>query len=123
MKMLATLLLLVAPAWLAAQPADPLKSAACGQALAALDAARGADPRGAQVPALRNQAAQVCLGGGEAPGRSARVLQPPSVVPPPTIAPPPQPEPLALPRLPTPPVAIDRPATLSHCDAGGCWAN
>ncbi|MGV3570284.1 MAG: hypothetical protein ACO1PB_06765 [Ramlibacter sp.] len=123
MKIHFALLLMAAPGWVAAQAGDPLKSPACGQALAALDAARAADPRGAQVAPLRNQATQACLGGGPSPQRSARVLQPPIAVPPPAITPPPAPPTLALPRLPPPPVAIGRAPSPAHCDAGGCWTD
>lgn len=122
MKILPALLLLTAPGWLSAQ-GDPLKSPACASALAALDAARTVDARGPQLPALRDQAAQACLGGGATSGRSARVLQAPTAVPAPVITPPPQPAPLPLPRMPSPPVEIGRPPMPTHCDAGGCWAN
>lgn len=115
-------LLLALPGWLQAQP-DPLKSPACAQALAGLDAARADDARGAQVPALRNQAAQACLGGNPALGRTARVLQAPITVPPPALTPPPLPETMAQPRRPPPPVALARPALPALCDTGGCWAS
>lgn len=118
MKIVPAFLLLAAACGAAAPQGDPLKSPACGQALAALEAGRAAG----QAAALRDRAAQACLGAAPAPGRPGRVLQAPIVVPPPVIAPPPEPAPIAAPpRLPPPPVAIDRPAAPATCDAGGCW--
>ena len=111
-----------APAW---AQVDPLKSPACGEALAALQAARNAPAQAGNVPALRNLAAATCLGGASAPQRSARVLRAPEEVPPPIITPPAPPAALAVPpvQLPPPPVAIQRPPSVTHCDAGGCWAD
>jgi hypothetical protein len=51
------------------------------------------------------------------------MLQPPVVVPPPAIVPPPLPAPMARPALPPPPVALQRPPALTHCDVAGCWAD
>ncbi|HYE38627.1 MAG TPA: hypothetical protein VEB23_01765, partial [Ramlibacter sp.] len=76
-----TLLLACAP--LAAQD-DPLKSPACGAALAQLQAAR-AGGTGAAVEASRGAAAAACLGSSAAPVRPARVLRPPVSVPPPQV--------------------------------------
>lgn len=124
MKMLlATLwtgMALLLPLATAAQDADPLKSAACAEALASLQAARAA---GGNAQVQRDQAAMTCLGGGAAPQRSARLLQAPIVVPPPAITPPPVAPALASPQLAPPPVAIHRPPSITHCDAGGCWGD
>lgn len=125
MKRLA-LLLLALPACLLAQVDDPLKSPACAQALATLDATRAAAAPQADVATSRDRAAQACLGGGAMPGRNARVMQAPVTVAPPVIAPPaPGTAPLtaAQPRLPAAPVVISRPPAPAHCDAGGCWAD
>jgi hypothetical protein len=122
MKFLPLLVLACAPACVLAQAGDPLKSAACGEALSALQQARG--EAAANVRSLREGAASICLGASPTAGRSARVLQAPVAVPPPVIAPPPAAGPLlAAPALPPPPVAIERPATVTHCDATGCWAS
>lgn len=106
----------------AAQEADPLKSAACGDALAALQAAREARAGAAQAEALRQRAARDCLGTGATPQRPGRVAQPPQTVPPPSITPPGA-RALPAPVLPPPPVAIQRPPAPAHCDAGGCWVD
>jgi hypothetical protein len=120
LAMLCTCGTLLLPPGAAAQASDPLKSAACADALAALQAARAA---GGTAQAQRDQAALACLGGGNTPQRSARVLQAPLVVPAPVITPPAVPPPLAAPQLPPPPVAIGRPPSVTHCDAGGCWGD
>src|SRR3954469_21952492 len=80
MRFLPALLLAMAPALLWAQESDPLKSAACGDALAALQAARAGDGTDAAAQALRSSAARTCLGGTGVAGRPARVLQAPIVV-------------------------------------------
>ncbi|MDB5857079.1 MAG: hypothetical protein JWQ76_768 [Ramlibacter sp.] len=123
MRFLPVLLLALAPALLPAQESDPLKSPACGAALATLQAARGGGSADAAVQALRESAARTCLGGGETPRRTARVLQAPVGVPAPVIVPPPLAPPMAQPMLPPPPVAIQRPPSVTHCDVGGCWAD
>jgi hypothetical protein len=123
MRFLPVLLLALAPALLCAQESDPLKSAACGDALAALQAARGGDPSDAAAQGLRASAARACLGGSGVAGRPARILQAPIVVPPPVIAAPTWPLPMAHPAPIPPPVAIERPPTPTHCDVGGCWSN
>jgi hypothetical protein len=106
----------------AAGAQDPLKSPACGQALAALEAARAGEDRAA-TEARRQEAVRMCLG-GEPPARSARAIQPPLRVPPPVIEPPRAARPAApAPAMPAPPVQIGRPAIASHCDAAGCWVN
>jgi hypothetical protein len=119
------LLLLVGAAQPARASGDPLKSAACGAALAALQAAREAAPgaSGGAVESRRQQAAQACLGGGEAPRRPSRALQSPVVVPPPVIAPPGPPAAARVPAAPAPPVEVGRPPVITSCDANGCWAS
>ncbi|MBK6007677.1 hypothetical protein JJB11_16375 [Ramlibacter ginsenosidimutans] len=116
-------LLLAATAHARAQPADPLKSPACGAALAQLQAARDKHAAPAHVEALRSAAATTCLGQPDPPARPARSVQAPVAVPPPRIAPPSQPVPIAAPTPPPPPVAIDRPASPAVCDGGGCWVD
>ncbi|MBC5783579.1 hypothetical protein H8N03_11540 [Ramlibacter sp. USB13] len=112
----------------AAQPVraqeDPLKSPACGAALASLQAARSQGEAAARVETLRSAAASTCLGSGTVPTRLSRVVQAPVVVPPPQVevtptAPPSLPAPTPLP----PPVAIERLPLPSTCDATGCWTN
>jgi hypothetical protein len=101
---------------------DPLKSAACGEALAALQAAREGGTPGS-VETLRQQATQTCLGGGDAPARPSRAMQGPIAVPPPVIAPP---GPAAAARVPQPlPPAVDvgRPPVITSCDLNGCWTS
>lgn len=123
MARLALSLLLLAAAWPATAQVDPLKSPACGAALAGLQAARSGSAGAGRVESLRSEAATVCLGAGSVPSRPSRVLQAPISVPPPQIEPTPLPPPLAAPSLPPPPVAFDRPATPALCDPGGCWTN
>lgn len=116
---IAALLSLALPFLAAAQQGDPLKSQACSQALARLEAARAG---GAGIDALRQQAAKVCLGQAEptAP-RANRWAQPPLAVPPPVIEPP-APAAAAVPAKPVPPpLHIDRPPAIATCDANGCW--
>jgi len=116
--------LLGASASLRAQEGDPLKSPACGAAIAQLQAARGADSAStASVEGLRSAAATVCLGSGTPPSRPGRVLQAPVSVPPPQIDVPQRVAPLPPPVLPPPPVAVGRPAAPALCDAVGCWAD
>lgn len=107
------LLLLSAPAL---AQGDPLKSAACGERLDALQAARaqGRD----DVEALRRAATQACLGGsGEARRPSPTAQAPVSVLPPrfdvPVIPPP----------TPAPPQVVTPPKVITHCDAAGCWTH
>ena len=102
--------------------ADPLKSGACGAAIAQLQAAREA--RAGNVEAVRQAAARTCLGQAEPSSpRSNRWAQPPLVVPPPVIELPGPPAAAATPRPLPPAVHIDRPATIGACDANGCWAS
>ena len=97
--------------------ADPLKSEACGQRLAALESARRQAPGGAPVEALREQATRACLGGGGQAQRPSPTAQAPLSVPPPVITvDPAQPVPA---RPPSPP--IEPPPVVTSCDPGGCW--
>jgi hypothetical protein len=102
----------------AAAQQDPLKSADCGRALAALESAR-ADPAAgtAAVEARRAAATRACLGGTGAAERPPPTARAPVVVPPPVIAMPEaaRPRPPVVPRPPAPPPFI------TACDAGGCW--
>ena len=122
-RVLLPLLLLALPC--AAQE-DPLKSPACGTALAELQAARSAGAGASRVEALRAAAAGTCLGTAAPATRPGRVLQAPIAVPPPQIevpahaAPPVQ---VPAPVPPPPPVAIQRPPSPALCDAGGCWSS
>jgi hypothetical protein len=116
----AVALSLAAPAVLHAQVADPLKSPACAQALAGLQAARDAK-RG--VEPARSQAAQACLGGDTAGQRGARVIQPPVAVPPTAVSPPPVMALPSAPSLPPPAVAIPRAPSPAQCDPSGCWTD
>ncbi len=103
---------------------DPLKSAACGSALAQLQAARQQQADAASVEALRSAAASTCLGSGAPPSRPARVLQAPIAVPPPQVEVPAQAAPVPVtPLAPPPPLAIQRPPSPALCDAGGCWSS
>jgi hypothetical protein len=117
----ALLALLAAAATVRAQETDPLKSPACGAALATLQAARQGG--GSNVDALRSAAAGSCLGSSTVPTRPSRVLQAPVVVPAPQIELPAQAVPMPPAVLPPPPVAIQRPPLPATCDAGGCWSN
>jgi hypothetical protein len=119
MKIACALLLLVATLPALAQE-DPLKSPACGAALASLQSARQAGA--GNVEALRSAAAGACLGTATGPSRPSRIAQSPVVVPPPQIDVPQQLAPLPAPMMPPPPVAIGRPPSPATCDAGGCWA-
>jgi len=102
---------------------DPLKSPACGTALASLQAAREGKADAARVEALRNQAAGTCLGMGSPPSRPARTLQAPITVPAPQIDVPAASAPLPAATLPPPPVAVDRLPVPATCDGNGCWVN
>jgi hypothetical protein len=120
---IALALLLAFAATVHAQEGDPLKSAACGSALADLQAARRSAAADGTVQALRSAAATICLGSATIPTRPSRVTQAPIVVPPPQIDVPQRVAPLPAPVMPPPPVAIQRGALPSHCDPGGCWTN
>jgi hypothetical protein len=100
---------------------DPLKSQACGEALAALQAARE-QLRGTadHVERLRRTAANVCLGGATSSTRPSPTVRLPESLPsvrqPPTVTVPgvsPPIPPLAYERLPLPGV----------CDTAGCWSD
>lgn len=104
-----------------AQDGDPLKSPACGAALADLQAARAAGTGAAAVETLRAGAASVCLGSAAVPQRPGRLAQPPVAVPAPQVEVPARAAPLPPPAAPLPPVAIERPAVPATCDANGCW--
>lgn len=123
MKIALLSLLFLALAPTAPAQHDPLKSAACGAALASLQAARSSGAPAAAVEDLRSAAAGSCLGSTVVPGRPSRVLQTPVVVPPPQIQAAPRPVPPFAPVLPPPPVAIERAPLPATCDAGGCWTN
>jgi hypothetical protein len=100
---------------------DPLKSGSCDQRLDALEAARaaGADANAERIEVLRRQAAQACLGGTGAATRPSPSVRAPVAVAPPTIEVPRHPQPPLSAAPPT--VAIERPAIITSCDAGGCW--
>jgi hypothetical protein len=102
---------------------DPLKSAACGAALASLQSARAAEAPRASVDSLRQAAASACLGSATPPVRPGRVTQAPIVVPPPQIELAPRAAPPAGPSPPAPPLAIERAPLPATCDANGCWSN
>ena len=123
LKIPRALCLMLACALSHAQEGDPLKSPACGAALARLQEARQGAGAPAAVETLRSEAANTCLGYGNVPSRPSRTLQAPIRVPPPQIGLPPGAPAVAAPSLPPPPVAIDRPPTPATCDPGGCWTN
>ena len=107
----------------AAQDGDPLKSPACGEALAALSAARAAREAPAQIEPLRARAAKTCLGTPDPPQRPPRVVQPPVAIPPPVLEPPGVGSPRITIAPPPPPVVIPRPPQVTQCDAAGCWVD
>lgn len=115
-------LLLAAAVPLHAQE-DPLKSPACGAALAGLQAARESHAEVARVEALRREAANTCLGTAAIPSRPSRTVQAPIAVPPPQIEVPPSAPPLPVITPPPPPVAIERMPLPATCDGNGCWVN
>lgn len=122
------------------QAADALHSAACVQALAALDdveeslvSRTGAQPQdGSDRPlsrqrllALKRRAASICLGGADAPAPAAShrsaapaVNEPPRHDAPVSTPPPVRTAPAQAPTSPPPPVL-----SLVSCDAAGCWAS
>ena len=121
-RILLAMLVLAAAAGARAQVDDPLKSPACAEALAALQAGPRDDPR--RVAALRQAAAQVCFGGITHSQRPGRAWQhPPQAVAPPRIE---VPHATPVPRatgVPPPPVAIERTPQPAQCNATGCWVN
>lgn len=107
-----------------AEPADPMNSQACAAARQQLDAASAdqeapAQERSRRLAAASRQVLQVCLGSTGGVGVRSGAPQPAQVVPPVTSVAPTAPLPAV--SLPAPPLAIPRAATLTHCDAGGCW--
>jgi len=125
MKIAPVLLALLFIALPCAAQQDPLKSAACGEALSQLQSARRQGAASGMVEALRSAAAATCLGSASPPSRPGRVLQAPIVVPPPQVEVPARAAPLPHPvPAPAPPaVAIQRPPLPAVCDAGGCWSS
>jgi hypothetical protein len=123
MKTALALLLASTAVTACAQAADPLKSPACGAALAGLQAARQGGADAARVEALRSSAAGICLGSATPSARPGRVARAPEVVPPPQITVPVRPAAPAAPALPPPAVAIERPALPATCDPSGCWSS
>lgn len=120
---IAPALLLAACACVLHAQEDPLKSQACGDALAALQAARADKAPAARIESLRSSAEQTCLGSGARPTRPSRVVQAPVHVPPPQIDAPVAAPSLPAPVPPPPPVAIERYPQPAVCDANGCWTN
>ena len=121
----AMLLLTCAAAAWAQTGDDPLKSPACGEALAALQSAREDTARdsASSIETLRHRATQVCLGGSDTSTRPSRVMQAPVAVPPPVIVPPGPSAAARVPQLPPPPVDVGRPPVITSCDLNGCWAS
>ena len=131
-------LALAAGGAVAAEPTDPMESAACRRALETLQAkesalitmrqaddARPAPAASVALDGLRRQAARACLGGNGAPPPPKQVALPPIVVSPivvPRPAPLP-PTPAAAPPAPSPARRTGPPVFISTCDPGGCWAS
>ena len=125
---------------------DPLESAECRRALAALNAEEAAvaessrasgavtanDRRliDARLAPLRRQAARACLArrGDPAMLSSARLVRPPPIaaapvaVAPASVAAPTAATARAAPPAPLAP-PVERPYAITSCDPGGCWAN
>lgn len=109
-----------------AQAVDPLRSPECGAARQLLESAiddaaarrAGAPERLARV---RKQAIEACLGRENGDAVRTGAPDPPIVVAPPVIVSPGPPAPLPAPAPSAEPLAIQRPATLTVCDASGCW--
>jgi len=106
-------------AWPARADTDPLKSQACAQALQRLEAARR-DKAGSVEP-LRQAASRACLGASAPDSPPSRGLQPPAGVAPLNVPMPPSPAVRPEVSEARGPLRIDRPTTVTHCDAGGCW--
>jgi hypothetical protein len=106
-----------------AQAEDPLKSPACGEAIADLQSARSAHAAPAQVERLRAHAQGVCLGSTTVPRRPPRVAQQPIAVPPPQIDVPSRATILGAPSLPPPPAPVPHFPAPAQCDPGGCWVD
>ena len=110
-----------------AQPKDPLSSAECAAARAALEAALDDDvsskrARAERLATARKHAALACLGPSSGEPQRSGAPQPAQVVPPPAIAAPRAPTaPPSPTTAPLPQLAIPRPATITTCDPAGCW--
>ena len=135
-------LALAAGGAVAAEPTDPMESAACRRALetlkakenALINARRADEARRVPAPApaasvaldgLRRQAARACLGGNGAPPPPKQIALPPIVVSPIVV---PRPAPLppnhtAAPATPSPARRTGPPVIIATCDPGGCWAS
>ena len=137
---LGLILLLAVPTALA-QDGDALQSAECRSALAAMQAQEtaaaaaapsagpGAD-EGAHMAALarlnaaRDQAARACLQGRmDQPARPGRLAVPPTSLPPLPVTPQLAPLPPAPAGIPVPLPRPAAPASITSCDALGCWAS
>ena len=120
-------LLLAAPLAAQAQPRDPLSSAECMAARAALEAALNDEvssrrARAERLATARRHAALACLGPASGQPQRSGAPEPAQAVPPPVIAVPrAQPTPASPSPAPLPPLAIPRPATITTCDPAGCW--
>jgi len=134
------------PAQATAAPGDPLASAECQRALAALNAEEAVvaessragggvtanDRRliDARLAPMRRQAARACLARRADPATlsSERLMRPtPVTTQPLAVAPASSPAPTpatarAAPLAP-PTTPADKPYAITSCDAGGCWAN
>jgi hypothetical protein len=114
---------------------DPLQSAECREALAALRlqedrAATASAPDQAPRPGralerARHGAARACLRSRADPPPAGRFAQPPVSLPPAVEPPPLRPPVTAVvprsPEVPVPPPAT--PTVVTSCDAGGCWTS
>ena len=103
-----------------------MHSPACAQARAELDAASDEaatnhTPRTRRLEAARNAAAKLCLGPSTGHAQRSGAPDPVARVPAPVIDVPRRPAPPVVAAAPLPPLAIDRPATITTCDPGGCW--
>ena len=124
----AAVTLALAGASVSAQESDPTRSAACRDALDALQSAEAASAPPASARArlepLRQRAAKACLGGTRAgPPPSQRSARAPISVAPVVI--PPSTTPRAAPAMPevTPPRPIGPPTVVLRCDSTQCWAS
>jgi hypothetical protein len=120
----------------ASAPRDPPLSAACREALDALQAQEGkamAARQGASSPSStellrqlepwRRQAARACLGGqGDAAPPTHSVAPPAFTVTPSPVRPLPPATVRTLPGTPLPPPPA-APATITSCDPNGCWTS
>ena len=134
------------PAGATAALGDPLESAECQRALAALSSEEAAvaessrasggitanDRRliDAKLAPVRRQAARACLARLDDPATlsSVRLVRPPPIaVAPAGVAPASSPAPMAATARAAPPapapLPAEKPYAITSCDAGGCWAN